>query len=154
MTASRPAFLLRPATAADRDVIAEIWHAGASLAGVGPPLMPALEELRKRVDFEIAMDWEVTVAVSGSHIVGFLAIRPRDATLNELFVKPGHLGGGIGKALFAHARKSMPDGFTLFTRSANARARQFYERAGMVVLREDRHPRSGDPVIHYGWNWR
>ncbi len=48
----------------------------------------------------------------------------------------------------------MPEGFMLYTRSANAGARRFYEREGLVVLREDTHPRTGDPITYYGWNVR
>ena len=153
MDAPHPPTRLRPATPCDFDAIAGIWHAGASLPDVGPPVMPSREELRQRVDVEIATGWDVTVAEAGGELIGFLAIRPREATLNELFVEPGSLGGGVGKALFDHAKASMPDGFTLYTRSSNARASRFYEKAGMVPLRQDVHPRSGDPVIHYGWNW-
>jgi hypothetical protein len=32
------------------------------------------------------------------------------------------------------------------------RARRFYEKAGLIYLREDTHPRDGDPIVHYGWN--
>ena len=46
----------------------------------------------------------------------------------------------------------MPGGFTLYTRTVNSRARRFYERASMVPLREAIHPRSGDPIVWYGWS--
>ncbi len=154
MDAPHSPALLRPATEADRDAIADIWHASASLPDVGPPDMPSRRELRLRVDVEMATGWQVTVAEAGGAPIGFLAIRPGEATLNELFVRPGFLGGGVGRALFEHAKAEMPEGFTLYTRSSNARARRFYEREGMVPLREDVHPHSGDPVIHYGWKPR
>jgi putative acetyltransferase len=32
------------------------------------------------------------------------------------------------------------------------KARRFYEQAGLIALREGIHPRSGDPIIYYGWN--
>lgn len=154
MDASMPAYELRPSLEADRDAIAEVWRSSASLPGVGPPVMPTLEELRKRVDAQFASGWSVTVAVRGNDVIGFVAIKPREAVLDELFVRPGSLGGGIGRALLAHAMKEMPTGFTLFTRSGNARARRFYEKAGLVLLRQAAHPRTGDPVACYGWNVR
>ena len=141
MDAPHSPALLRPAREADRDAIADIWHASASLPDVGPPDMPSRRELRLRVDVEMATGWQVTIAEAGGASIGFLAIRPSEATLNELFVRPDHLGGGVGRALFEHAKAAMPDGFTLYTRSSNARARRFYEREGMVPLREDVHPR-------------
>ena len=149
-----PAFDLRPSIKADNDAIAEIWHDSASLPGVGPPVMPTNHELRKRLDLEFAAGWSVTVAVRGDDVLGFMAIKPRESVLDELFVRPGSMGSGVGQALLAHAKTEMPNGFTLFTRPANARARRFYEKAGLVFLRDDAHPRTGDPVVYYGWKMR
>lgn len=143
---------LRAADEADHDAIAEVWHASGSLPGVGPAVMPAKAELRQRVDAERFAGWDVTVAVGGHEIIGFLAIEPSEAILAELFVRPDSLGAGIGQALLACAMEAMPEGFTLYTRSSNAKARRFYERAGLLALREGSHPRSGDPIIYYGWN--
>ena len=144
-------YLLRSATDADRDRIAGIWHASASLPGVGPPSMPSRAELRRRVEEEMAGGWEVAVAESGHEILGFVAIRRRDGILAELFLSPSRIGAGIGKALLDHAKTAMPGGFTLFTTSANSRARHFYEREGLTALREAPHPRSGHPVTCYEW---
>lgn len=148
------AYQLRPAIEADHDAIAEIWHSSASLPGVGPLIMPAEAELRERVTAEFAGGWNVTVAVREGELLGFLAIEPHEAVLAELFVRPISIGSGVGRALLAHAMAAMPQGFTLITRSTNLRARDFYERAGLVALRDDKHPRTGDPVICYGWNIR
>ncbi|MEI5681408.1 MULTISPECIES: GNAT family N-acetyltransferase [unclassified Mesorhizobium] len=154
MNDNNPTYELRPAAKADHDAIADIWHSSASLEGVGPPTMPTLNELRARVDPEFAAGWVVTLAVRGDEVVGFAAIKPREAVLAELFVRPGSIGGGIGRALLAHCKMAMPEGFTLYTRSSNIRARRFYEKAGLIFLRDAVHPRTGDPVTHYGWNVR
>ena len=114
--------------------------------------MPSLADLRARVAVELAADWVVTVAVRGLDVVGFVAIKPREAIIAEIFVRPGELGSGIGQALIGQAKRAMPDGFTLYTRTVNSRARRFYERSGMVPLREAIHPRSGDPIVWYGWS--
>jgi putative acetyltransferase len=116
--------------------------------------MPSLGELREWVDLEFAAGWSVTVAVREGQVVGFVAIKRRQAVLDQLFVRPGSIGNGLGRALLAEAMAAMPNGFTLFTRSANTRARRFYEKAGLVFLRDDVHPRTGDPVAYYGWNIR
>jgi putative acetyltransferase len=145
-------FKLRPSLGADRDAIVEIWHSSASLPGVGPAEMPAPARLRERLDHEIATGWVVTVAVSGTEVVGFLAISPRESLLDEIFVRPGWIGRGIGNALLSHAKTAMPTGFTLHTRQANLRARRFYEKAGLVHLHDGVHPRNGDPIAYYGWN--
>lgn len=147
-------YKLRPATGSDHDAIAEIWHSSASLPGVGPPVMPTLEELRQRVGEEIDVGWAVTVAEQNGTIAGFAAIKPYDAILDQLFVKPGLIGSGLGRALLKDCQAQMPDGFTLHTASSNENARRFYEKAGMKVLRQDTHPRTGHPITYYVWNAR
>lgn len=145
-------YRLRPAIDADRDRIAEIWHTSASLPNVGPPVMPSYDALRRRVDEEMVKNWAVTVIEANGEIMGFVAIRILERILAELFLSPNCLGGGLGKLLVDHAKTAMPSGFTLFTTSQNKRARHFYEREGLVALREEPHPRSGHPVTYYEWN--
>ena len=145
-------YKLRPATSDDYDAIAEIWHSSANLPGVGPPVMPSKDELRRRVDEEIAKGWKVTVAEQDNGIVGFAAITLREAILDQLFVRPSHIGSGLGRALLADCQVQMPEGFTLYTASSNKKARRFYEKAGMNVLRQGSHPRTGHPVTFYIWN--
>src|SRR4051812_16303140 len=110
---------LRIATLSDYDAIADIWHSSASLPTVGPPTIPGRDSLRERLDTEFASGWVVTVAEREGEVVGFVAIRPEQAVLAELFVRPGLLGSGIGRPLLDVAKEAMPAGFTLFTRSAN-----------------------------------
>jgi putative acetyltransferase len=86
------AYKLRPSLEADRDAIAEIWHSSASLPTVGPAVMPSLARLRERVDLEFTRGWVVTVAAHGSDIAGFLAIKPRESVLDQIFVRPGSMG--------------------------------------------------------------
>ncbi len=142
---------LRAATEVDKDAIAEVWHDSASLPTVGPAVMPSVCEFRRRIDIEIAAGWRVTVAAVKDEVIGFVAIKPDDAHLDQLFVRPRSIGSGAGKMLLAHAMAAMPAGFTLFTRSANTRARNFYERAGLIELRNDKHPSTGDPITYYRW---
>lgn len=142
---------LRPALAADYDAIAEIWHSSAGLPTVGPAVLPPLATMRQRVDIEFAEGWVVTVAVRNGEIAGFVALKPREAVLDQLFIRPGAIGGGIGRALLDHAKAAMPGGFELFTRTGNDKARRFYEKAGLVAFREGVHPTSGDPIVHYRW---
>lgn len=143
---------LRSSVESDNDTIAQIWHQSASLPGVGPAVMPSEADLRHRVDLELAAGWEVTLAVLEGRTVGFVALKRRESVLAELFVRPASIGLGVGRRLLAHAIATMPAGFTLYTRAGNTKARLFYEREGLVALREDKHPRSGEPVIHYAWN--
>ncbi|WP_158442334.1 GNAT family N-acetyltransferase [Paracoccus aminophilus] len=145
-----PTFSLRPALPEDAATIAEIWHISASLPGVGAPIMPSRETLNARVAAELPA-WQVTLAESRDQILGFIALKPSEKVLAELFLRPEARGLGIGPALIALAFRDMPEGFTLLTSATNTRARRFYERAGLSVLREDTHPRGGHPVIFYHW---
>jgi len=142
---------LRPATPADYDAIAAIWHLSAGLPGVGPAKLPSLERLRARVDVEIAEGWRVTVAEIDGEIIGFLAIKPEPAILDQLFMHPEARGMGLGVVLLDAAKAQMPGGFTLFTRPGNTPARRFYEKHGLVHLRDELHPVFGDPIVWYEW---
>ena len=144
--------VLRPALPADYDALAAIWHAGASLPNVGPAALPPVADLRQRLDAEFAAGWSVIVALRDDRIVGFAAMKLEEAVLDQLFLDPAAVGGGVGRTLLDAAKAAMPGGFTLFTRTGNGIARRFYEKAGLVVLREDIHPRFGDPIVYYGWS--
>ncbi|NHF74281.1 GNAT family N-acetyltransferase [Paracoccus xiamenensis] len=145
-------YQFRAANDGDRDRIAKIWHSSASLPDVGPPTMPSFDDLRARVDEEMATGWVVTVAEGDTGLIAFLAIKPEQRYLDQLFVCPRHLGAGIGTALMNFAKRAMPDGFTLYTTSRNARARHFYEREGLVWDRDGAHPRAGHPISFYRWD--
>lgn len=142
---------IRIAAPPDFDEVAAIWHSSASLAGVGPPQMPTLNELRSRVDVEAATVWKLFVAETGSRLVGILAIIPESQVLDQLFVRPGQIGAGIGRLLMDYAKAEMPSGFSLHKAATNERARAFYERAGMKLSRSGAHPRTGHPVVWYEW---
>ncbi|WP_062014408.1 GNAT family N-acetyltransferase [Aureimonas sp. AU4] len=150
MTSETAGIELRAATEADRGRIAKIWHAGASLPGVGPATLPSFAALRQRVDEECAAGWLVQVAVRGDTVLGFAAVKPADRVLCELFVDPGERGSGIGTQLLRWAMEALPDGFMLYTRAGNERACRFYEHAGLRRLRTGLHPRFGDPIVFYG----
>lgn len=150
MTEPAP-FQLRPARDGDREAVNALWHASASLPSVGLPAMPSREALRARLDGEWVSGWDVTLAVRGEALLGFAALKPAEAVLDQLFVAPAALGQGVGSALLDHAKRAMPEGFTLRTLSANTRARRFYEASGLTLLRHEPHPRMNVPSTFYGW---
>lgn len=152
MTVTDNPFILRPALAADHDAIADLWHRSASLPDVGPPAMPTRPALRARVETEMAAGWVVTLAEDGEGLAGFLALRPKDNVLAELFLRPDCLGRGLGRVLIEKAKADMPQGFTLYTTATNARARRFYEHHGLVMEREAPHPRGAHRVVYYRWS--
>jgi GNAT superfamily N-acetyltransferase len=142
----------RAAEPADFDAIADVWRESALASEGARSSLPSLAELRSRVDHEIAAGWAVTVALDGQEIIGFLALKPALAALDQLFILPTHQGRGIGRDLIERAKQAMPGGFTLRTASANQKARQFYSASGLALLEEGFHPRTGIPVCYYGWS--
>lgn len=142
--------LLRPAHAADRPAIAQIWHASAGHGGA--PNLPSPAFLRERVGVALGTLWpEVTVAEEAGEVIAFLALAPERRVLEEIFVRPDRIGQGLGRRLLDLAKQRMPAGFTLYTWAQNDAARTFYERAGLVLTQEGRHPERGHPVVHYAW---
>ena len=59
----------------------------------------------------------------------------RDGVLTQLYVSPGWQGRGIGSALLAAARAEAREPLQLWVFARNARAREFYARAGFEVER-------------------
>lgn len=111
--------------------------------------MPSEEELLRRVKAEAGADWHLLIVEEEQRVVGMLALKLEERILDQLFVCPSHFGSGLGAALFDRAMSEMPRGFSLHTASTNGRARRFYERMGMKLAREGRHPRTGHPVVYY-----
>ena len=141
----------RLAAPSDLDAVAALWHESARLGDGAPRDMPSRLELRQRVDAELASGWRLWVAARDRSIFGMLAIRKRNAVLDQLYVLPAVQRCGIGRLLIEHAMHEMPSGFTLRTAAANTRARAFYAKAGLRLLFIDQHPRHGYSVCNYGW---
>jgi GNAT superfamily N-acetyltransferase len=143
--------MVRRATTDDFDRVATVWHQSASLMDGAASPMPSRQQLRDRIDRELAAGWELFLAERGGHIMGMLALRPADAILDQIFVLPDQEASGIGTALMAMAKRRMPEGFSLRMAAANERAARFYERSGLVLSGNGIHPSSGVPVCYYSW---
>lgn len=136
----------------DLDALAAVWHdSAANMDGAGFE-MPSLEELRQRIDRELAEGWKLHLAERNGLIVGMLAIKPHEAVLDQIFVLTSEQGSGVGSSLLEVAKRAMPNGFMLRMAAKNRRAAQFYERAGLRLIEMGSHPVSGAPVAYYGWN--
>ena len=141
--------VLRLATDADRDAIARIWLDGWATTGIRLASQPDYAGLRSRVDADFASGWQVVVAVRDGAVVGFAALRPDLAKLDQVFVAPDALSQGVGKALMAAAGRAMPAGFTLWTHGDNRRARRFYEGLAPLRWEDGLHPGQGHPIRTY-----
>ena len=147
--------VLRPLTDADIDAVAAMhvrtWQAG--YAGIMPAevldsLDPAAfaESRRSRNAWPGA---QTVVAEDGGTIVGFTSFGPHRkqhggpevvdgvGEIYAIYAAPERWGTGVGRALMTAARDGLAAaGYTevrLWVLAENARARRFYERAGMVT---------------------
>ena len=97
-----------------------------------------LEELTVQPDAIEA--GEVWVAEESDAIVGLLEIVPegRAAELRLIFVEPGAVRSGVGRALWRHAEKrARAHGAKTLALDADPNAVPFYERMGMTIVGEE-----------------
>src|SRR5215813_6218001 len=125
--------VLRPASLADVDTIAALWHSGWIDGHLGhvPEALHAhrrLEDFQRRVPPRIA---STTVAMLEGNIVGFVTLH--DDEIEQLYVAASARGGGVAPALIRHGERAIGERYStawLAVAVGNARARRFYERQG------------------------
>lgn len=128
-----PDLLLRPAGPGDAAAMAEL-HLAARAANLGslPPAVHTAEETRAWMGRRLAENGEGWVAERDGDLVGYLLLT--GDWLDDLYVRPGAYGGGVGAALLDLAKGLRPDGFCLWVFESNRGARRFYARHGLVEL--------------------
>lgn len=85
MEASTAALIrYRKASSDDFDDIAHVWYESARHLDAAM----TIEQLRARIDVEVAAKWDITVATQNGNIVAFLAVKPDTSILDQLFVLP------------------------------------------------------------------
>ena len=127
---------LRAARAADAAAIADVLLTSRRI------FLPYLasprsdDEIRDWMRDTVLRTETLTVAVAGDAVVGFLAVRERDGItwLTHLYLRPSHVGRGIGSRLLAHAIAVARRPVRLYTFQQNEGARRFYERHGFVPI--------------------
>jgi ribosomal protein S18 acetylase RimI-like enzyme len=131
--------------------LARLWL--ESWLSTGPAVESAVTEdsNRERIIREISSGWKVTIASEADEIVGFLATKPHQKVLDQLFIKPRAKGRGIERALLKIAMREMPGGFSLRTAADNGAACKFYERNGLSFSHTDTHPTVGYQIAIYCW---
>ena len=144
--------IIRPYDPAHLQAAASLWIASARSNG-----LPAAElgitaaALADRLPGEIAGGWDVFLGWRDEALVGFLALAPTTACLEQIFVLPDAQGRGHGARLLDFAKARMPDGLWLWTRLDNHGARRFYERHGLRAEETAPHPRRGYLRVRYRW---
>ncbi|MGY6023154.1 N-acetyltransferase family protein [Streptomyces spinosirectus] len=128
--------VLRPASPADAEAVAEIWREGWRDGHLGhvPDVLVAVRTAESFAERTVERIGDTTVAVAGGAVVGFVMVVGDEA--EQLYVATEHRGAGVAGALLGHAEKVVRDSgherVWLAVATGNARARRFYERQGWV----------------------
>jgi GNAT superfamily N-acetyltransferase len=118
----------------------------------------ALPYLRQVHDPDGYPDWvagliatsETWVAEEDGRIVAMMVLGA--ASLDHLYVAPGHQGRGLGTRLLELAREQRPAGIGLWAFQRNGPARDFYERRGFVPVEfTPGDNEEGEPDVRYEW---
>ncbi|WP_274426139.1 GNAT family N-acetyltransferase [Chelativorans sp. YIM 93263] len=118
--------VLRSPGPADADEIACVMRAALD-AFDWMPRLHTPEEDRAFISGHVLPHQRVTVAAAGEGIVGFIAVHGE--WVEQLYLKPGWTGRGIGNRLLGSATVGIPT-VRLYCFQANGGARRFYERRG------------------------
>ncbi|GAA2137573.1 GNAT family N-acetyltransferase [Kitasatospora kazusensis] len=162
--------VIRTGTAADAQAVAALYtqsrrsaYAGilpAGLLGDGTAAeQPELWEIRLTADYGEPADTPVLlVAEAAGELYGFAYVVPEPdgrVLLDNLHVRPGHTGAGLGRRLLRAALAVAPHSpLHLDVLAANTRAVAFYEREG--GLRTDEHScvfANGYTLPEYEYTW-
>lgn len=92
---------------------------------------------------------DVTVALEGERLVGFLASNAQ--SVGQLHVRVGCHGLGIGRELLRRAMAASAGSLWLYTFARNERARRFYERNGFVAVAFGYEPTWQLDDVRYEW---
>ena len=145
---------IRPARPDEAGVLTEIAHAAKRHWGY-----PENWIAHWKTDLTITPDFiannEMFVAVSGEEIVGCCAIVLSElpsgdslAELEHMWIKPEHMGTGVGRALFMHAREHSADlKVPAMELSADPNAEGFYRRMGAKRIGEVQSEIEGKPRV-------
>ena len=93
---------------------------------------------------------EMFVAISGDEIVGCCALVISDsvAELEHMWIKPEHMGVGVGRTLLLHAKgRAVKQRVPTLALSADPNAEGFYQRMGATRIGEVRSEIEGQPRV-------
>ena len=127
---------LRLATSDDARAVADVLiRSRADYLPFAPSAHPP-DDVRIWVADRLVPTGAVTVAEHQGEVVGVLATSRLDGVswIDQMYVRPGWTGRGVGAQLLEHAHRQLPRPIRLYTFQANAGARRFYERHGYRAI--------------------
>lgn len=133
------------------ETAANIWSRSYRASDVAVPGLGHFAELAERIQREITAGWSAWLALRSGEAVGFMAIKPKERQLHQLFVLPSAQGKGVGTTLLGHAKTQCHEGMWLSVFAENLGARRFYERHGFAEGLHCTHPQTQQETIAYQW---
>ncbi len=140
---------IRRALPDEADVLTEIAHAAKRHWGYPENWIENWKD-----DLTITPDFitsnEMYVAINGEEIAGCCALVLGDslAELEHMWIRPAHMGAGVGRALFHHViERAAKHNAPVVELSADPNAEGFYERMGATRIGEVRSEIAGQPRV-------
>ena len=141
--------LIRRAKPVEAEVLTEIAHA-AKRHWDYPENWIQHWKPELTITSEFITDNEMYVALSGAEIIGCCAITRSGpvAELEHMWIRPEHMGAGVGRALFNHVTEQAGHlEIPVLELSADPNAAGFYERMGAKRIGEVRSVIEGQPRV-------
>ena len=128
--------LLRPATSADESPVADVLIQSREAYLPFAPSAHLPDDVRAYVAAQLIPSGGVCVAEHQGRVVGVVATSCRDGVswIDQMYVRPGCVGQGVGTLLLAHVHRVLPRPIRLYTFQASTGARRFYERHGYAAV--------------------
>ncbi len=141
---------LRRAVAADAAEMADVYLHAFGATYDFPPAHTE-DEVRAWVAGHLVQELEAWVATEGDDIVALLALS--EEVVEQLYVRPGRTGEGIGGRLAELAKERRPGGLELWTFQVNDGARRFYAAHGFeeVEWTDGSGNEEGQPDVRFVW---
>ncbi len=136
----------------DFETVTRFWDAAmrVSMPEVEAPMGHSFEDVRGYFRDVVAVENQLWVSELENKPVGYLAIHGE--FMDRLYVDPAYHRGGIGQALFNHAKTLSADHLWLYTHVANTMARAFHEKNGLVAEKFGvSPPAESEPDLEYHW---
>jgi ribosomal protein S18 acetylase RimI-like enzyme len=130
------------------DTLVPMWREAFEY-GVGIVDPNPLAEQRAHLIERVLPEHNVTVALEGERIVGFLASNAE--SVSQLYVRVGCHGRGIGRELLRRAMAASAGSLWLYTFARNERARRFYECNGFAAVAFGYEPFWQLEDVRYEW---
>jgi chorismate mutase/GNAT superfamily N-acetyltransferase len=134
----------------DLDAVYDVFVAASAAPG-HPVETRTPEEVRDWIDTFLDRPAELWLACRDDDVLGFFVLR--GSWLSMIFVHPGRPARGVGAALMDVVKALRRQGFGLRVYQANARARDFYRRHGLVELEstDGSSYNDGQPDLQMAW---